>query len=1230
MYPNEVVRIGGRSQDPAITKCNLNELKKAKMSETLFKEIQRLRSEVDRLKHDVDKAFKALSLADQFDSDCFLNNITVQQVVQLLINCNWSETQVKSFKKEIKRNEIEFTEVRKKGNINSITKDEVEVIISELDRIELNTEDKTMAAMYNWPDDLMTLIDASIAQWIPDQNIFAKVNQQFSLNVSAKRSSFLDKFNSRKSANEKRKSTVDDNTDDERDPDDEEQERLTAAQGLQGGPPKEQLLKEIVFTKDSNHSANHPRLLSCVSSLMSQSPIEILINAENLWELSHEDRVAVIQSMILQQFEEAGRNFEEALRNFEDVCSQKIELENQHKIAIMTEKKVVGMIITGASIHNEFLGQLRPAIMIVEEAAEVQESQLIAALGDWTEYLIMIGDHKQLRPKVESHVLARDFHMDVSMMERLIANKFPYATLRLQNRMRPEFAKLLSDIYPDLKSNLERVESNAPANYIYYSSFFWDHTDLEPNLKSRKFGRIKQEIKPRSFINEGEADRAIMLALFLIQQGYEPRQITILAAYQGQSVLLRKKCRQAEKGYPQLFDRYKLHDDSKASSDLENKIRIHTIDMYQGDENDFVIISLVRSNPAGIIGFLDSFNRRCVAQSRSRCGLYFIGNASTLSFRRSWRTLIQTLHEQNRLDSSIPLNCPNHREETIIRVRSSNDLKIGQKFCKLQCIFQMSCGKHQCRRLCQPPHHHDDECRETVTFTHPKCRHKGEKECHEDESKMNCHKMVPVKFSPCGHQKDVKCYEKDQVSCKERCTRKLEDCGHMCQQECGEVCRPEDCSFCAKLREEEAMKRRKADEESIKVAKREVEKQLEELKKNRGSSPSKFERKEIHPNGDTASEYYDTYDRVMKYIQPGHSWFPVIKKIEKVTNNDLELKWLRAKKQLFDPRRNELKFHGTSLEGVEGIIKDGFRMPKPGNQMYGAGIYFASDSSKSAQEIYTKGSGMLLLCDVLLGKSLTVNSAEHNMDLEELKQRKYDSLYAKRGTRSTHGVLYDEFVVFNPDQAIPRYIIHYAKEKLKTIEQVDDLQKKAIASGETKKYVIRPNREVNLRDPLEVHYRIAESQFLRLIHHSGRKKTITSVDYYINPRRISKFRKKKEELKKKYGKGKESKYILAFHGTKPDNVDQIMSQNFRLDKIKRTAHGFGIYFSEFPDISIGYGSGLILCKILPGRSYRGDTMPSGYDSNIVAPHEHHQGRADMVIIGNPDQILPCYVIHFSS
>lgn len=71
-----------------------------------------------------------------------------------------------------------------------------------------------------------------------------------------------------------------------------------------------------------------------------------------------------------------------------------------------------------------------------------------------------------------------------------------------------------------------------------------------------------------------------------------------------------------------------------------------------------------------------------------------------------------------------------------------------------------------------------------------------------------------------------------------------------------------------------------------------------------------------------------------------------------------------------------------------------------------------------------------------------------------------------------------------------------------------------------------------------------------------------------------------------------SKPILAFHGTKLVNINNVVGKNFDLSKLAsnsgdRGYYGAGIYFSEFPKVSIGYGDTgkLLLCKVLPGKSY---------------------------------------------
>ena len=81
--------------------------------------------------------------------------------------------------------------------------------------------------------------------------------------------------------------------------------------------------------------------------------------------------------------------------------------------------------------------------MIVEEAAHVLESHVVSSLTPDCQQLIMIGDHQQLRPPVNVYHLAKDYHLDVSLFERLILGGIKSVRLDVQHRMRPEVARLI-------------------------------------------------------------------------------------------------------------------------------------------------------------------------------------------------------------------------------------------------------------------------------------------------------------------------------------------------------------------------------------------------------------------------------------------------------------------------------------------------------------------------------------------------------------------------------------------------------------------------------------------------------------------------------------------------------------------------------------------------------------------------------------------------------------------
>jgi len=150
---------------------------------------------------------------------------------------------------------------------------------------------------------------------------------------------------------------------------------------------------------------------------------------------------------------------------------------------------------------------------------------------------------------------------------------------------------------------------------------------------------------------------------------------------------------------------------------------------------------------------------------------------------------------------------------------------------------------------------------------------------------------------------------------------------------------------------------------------------------------------------------------------------------------------------------------------------------------------------------------------------------------------------------------------------------------------------------------------------LSMQFRLAESQFARMATHQRQK--ISSVDVVQNARLRSGFKAKQRELEEK-GKGES---LLLFHGTPQPNIEAILKNNFDLSIVANgRRYGNGVYFSERPEVSLGYSrdqKSLILCEVLLGEN-----------STEVGNGDGGDGRAWAVVVPDVQQILPRFVINF--
>jgi len=204
-------------------------------------------------------------------------------------------------------------------------------------------------------------------------------------------------------------------------------------------------------------------------------------------------------------------------------------------------------------------------------------------------------------------------------------------------------------------------------------------------------------------------------------------------------------------------------------------------------------------------------------------------------------------------------------------------------------------------------------------------------------------------------------------------------------------------------------------------------------------------------------------------------------------------------------------------------------------------------------------------------------------------------------------------------------------DRLRRAERDVDIFTKVLTKPDTVEGPVRifkmlPRNDLDFTDPLQILYLAAEATFLRMVDKAGQgrnigRNTIKSIEYVENDSVLSSFMEKKAKFLADKIPHNER---LVFHGTKEGNIDNILRENFRLDKCVRFAHGKGVYFSEFPDISLGYGAGLLLCRVMLGRTFTGQGLPEGWDSKLVAPD--NQGKGQMVVVPNTKQILPAFII----
>ncbi|KAI5994799.1 P-loop containing nucleoside triphosphate hydrolase protein [Pisolithus albus] len=377
-------------------------------------------------------------------------------------------------------------------------------------------------------------------------------------------------------------------------------------------------------------------------------------------------------------------------------------------------KRIIGCTTTGAAKFAEDIRAASPDVLLVEEAGEILESHVITALSRTTSQMILIGDHKQLRPKVKNYALTVEkgegYDLNRSLFERLVLKGFPHVTLSAQHRMRPEISALIRALtYPDLK-DAPKTKNRDDIRGVQSNVIFVNHN--HPEDEDNRISDGADGGSTTSKQNTYEVKMVLRIVRYLAQQGYGSDKIVILTPYLGQLSHLRDALK---KETDPILNDLDSGDLSRAgllmdtnSEKKKTRIRLATIDNYQGEESDIVVASLCRSNPSNSIGFMDSPERLNVLISRARDGLILIGNSAT--FERSkkggklWTDFLNLMRKGGYVFGGFPVKCEKHpHKRRVLEQPEDFDAYAPDGGCTEPCGMLLECNVHPCSLNCHPP-----------------------------------------------------------------------------------------------------------------------------------------------------------------------------------------------------------------------------------------------------------------------------------------------------------------------------------------------------------------------------------------------------------------------------------------------------------------------------------------------------------------------------------------------
>ncbi|KAG5189006.1 P-loop containing nucleoside triphosphate hydrolase protein [Tribonema minus] len=263
---------------------------------------------------------------------------------------------------------------------------------------------------------------------------------------------------------------------------------------------------------------------------------------------------------------------------------------------------------TCVGVGSGTLDKYRFGGVLVDEASQATELATLVATTRGCQQLVLVGDHCQLPPTVASEVAAAE-GLSVSLFDRLVQAGVSPFMLDTQYRMHPAISMFPSDCFYGGTIADGIVAADRPT----LAGFNWPRPEWPVAFLNVQHSR--EETDGPSKLNRVEAQAVASVVKGLLDGGLTPLQIGVITPYAAQVRVLRGLLRH-----------------------VGRELEISSVDGFQGREKAAMVVSTVRANSGGSVGFLQDWRRANVALTRAQRGLVVVGHGATLSSEsRSWR-----------------------------------------------------------------------------------------------------------------------------------------------------------------------------------------------------------------------------------------------------------------------------------------------------------------------------------------------------------------------------------------------------------------------------------------------------------------------------------------------------------------------------------------------------------------------------------------------------------------